>query len=189
MYDEAIERAARLAAAANLVREQPPPVPGDRTPVWDLVVEDMRRRDADGRARYGTPLQAFNGRDALTDAYQEALDLAVYLRQEIEERTPPAPPVLCARSPGWGEARARHLAGHPTCAMCGADGGLHVHHVLPVHLYPEWELDPANLLTLCPRDHHLCGHLLDWHSYNPHAVEDAAAWLAKVRGRPDRRGA
>jgi hypothetical protein len=31
-------------------------------------------------------LQAFNGRDALRDAYEEALDLACYLRQAIAER-------------------------------------------------------------------------------------------------------
>jgi hypothetical protein len=33
------------------------------------------------------PLQAHNGRNALIDAYQEALDLVVYLRQAIEEQT------------------------------------------------------------------------------------------------------
>lgn len=66
--------------------EQPAPVPNDRPAVWDLVIEDMRARDALGRARYGTRLQAGNGRDALRDAYEEALDLAVYLRQAIEER-------------------------------------------------------------------------------------------------------
>jgi hypothetical protein len=32
------------------------------------------------------PLRAHNGRVALVDAYQEALDLAVYLRQEVAER-------------------------------------------------------------------------------------------------------
>jgi hypothetical protein len=48
----------------------------------------MVARDHVGRARYGTPLQAHNGRDALVDAYQEALDLVVYLRQAIEERKP-----------------------------------------------------------------------------------------------------
>lgn len=39
-----------------------------------------------GRQKYGTPLTADNGRDPLVDAYQEALDLVVYLRQAIEER-------------------------------------------------------------------------------------------------------
>ena len=46
----------------------------------------MRERDNIGREKYHTPLQPFNGRDPLIDAYQEALDLAVYLRQAIYER-------------------------------------------------------------------------------------------------------
>ena len=69
------------------IDDQPPPIPSDRPAVWDLVIEDMRQRDVTGRARYGTPLQPHNGRDALVDAYQEALDLVVYLRQAIEERS------------------------------------------------------------------------------------------------------
>lgn len=48
-------------------------------------VDDMRQRDAEGRRKYDTPLQAFNGRRPLVDAYQEALDLVVYLRQAVEE--------------------------------------------------------------------------------------------------------
>jgi len=50
------------------------------------VIADMRERDATGRARYGTPLQPHNGREALKDAYQELLDAAVYLRQHLYER-------------------------------------------------------------------------------------------------------
>jgi len=69
-----------------LSNEQPLPVANDSTPVWELVIADMRERDHVGRQRYGTPLQTNNGRDALIDAYQEALDLVVYLRQAIEER-------------------------------------------------------------------------------------------------------
>jgi hypothetical protein len=71
---------------ANAGAPQPAPVPNDSRPVWDMVIDDMRRRDQTGRQRYGTPLQAGNGRDALRDAYEEALDLCVYLRQAIEER-------------------------------------------------------------------------------------------------------
>lgn len=65
--------------------EQPAPS-GDGPAVWPLVIEDMKARDAAGRSKYGVPLRAHNGRDALVDAYQEALDLAVYLRQAIAER-------------------------------------------------------------------------------------------------------
>lgn len=68
------------------IKDQPAPTSNSRPAVWDLVIKDMQERDAVGRERYGTPLQPFNGRDALVDAYQEALDLAVYLRQAIEER-------------------------------------------------------------------------------------------------------
>ncbi len=65
---------------------QPDPTPNASRPVWELVIEDMQARDRLGRARYGTPLQAHNGRDALQDAYEEVLDLAAYLRQAIAER-------------------------------------------------------------------------------------------------------
>jgi len=62
------------------------PVPNDSRPIWELVIEDMQQRNKVGIAKYGTPLQAHNGRNALVDAYQEALDLCVYLRQAIEEQ-------------------------------------------------------------------------------------------------------
>jgi predicted HAD superfamily Cof-like phosphohydrolase len=69
-----------------VVEEQAPPEPNESPAIWGLVISDMQARDRIGRERYGTPLQAGNGRDALVDAYQEALDQAVYLRQAIEER-------------------------------------------------------------------------------------------------------
>lgn len=73
------------------VTEQAPPVPatGD---VWLLVLEDMRQRREHGIEKYGVPVQVGNGRDALVDAYQECLDLCVYLRQEIETRRLKATP-------------------------------------------------------------------------------------------------
>lgn len=73
---------------ASPIPDQPPPT-GSGVPVWPLVIADMQARDAAGTAKYGTPLRTHNGRDALVDAYQEALDLAVYLRQRIEEDAPP----------------------------------------------------------------------------------------------------
>ena len=68
------------------VYPEPVPVRTDARPTWDLVIEDMTARDQAWRKKYGTPLQAGNGRDSLVDAYQEALDLVVYLRNEIEDR-------------------------------------------------------------------------------------------------------
>ena len=66
--------------------EQPAPTPNDGTPIWELVIADMHARDALGRKRYGMPLQANNGRDALQDLYEELLDAVVYTRQVLEER-------------------------------------------------------------------------------------------------------
>lgn len=67
-------------------KPEPAPIKNELPPVWDLVVTDMLQRDQSGLRKYGTRLQPNNGRDALVDAYQEALDLAVYLRQAIYER-------------------------------------------------------------------------------------------------------
>ena len=64
---------------------EPDPKPSTHPAVWSLVIEDMRARDEMGAKRYRTRLQPFNGRRALVDAYQEVLDLAVYLRQLIYE--------------------------------------------------------------------------------------------------------
>lgn len=66
--------------------KQPPAIPNNRPCVWDLVFADMRERDLIGTRKHGTRLQPFNGRDTLKDAYQEALDLVAYLRQELYQR-------------------------------------------------------------------------------------------------------
>lgn len=66
-------------------QHQPPPVGAGRI-VINQVMDDLRERADAGRIKYGTYLRTNNGRDALWDAYQEALDLAMYLRQAIMER-------------------------------------------------------------------------------------------------------
>ena len=63
---------------------EPEPTPGEAE-VTPLVIADLQSRSDFGARKYGTRLQTFNGRDALKDAYQEALDLCCYLRQRIEE--------------------------------------------------------------------------------------------------------
>lgn len=66
--------------------DNPAPIPNMKPAVWGLVMRDMQERDKFGLEKYGTRLQPFNGRDALKDAYEEALDLCVYLRTAIYER-------------------------------------------------------------------------------------------------------
>lgn len=69
--------------------DQPLPKPSLDPCIQDLVQDDIAARKAVGIQRYGTPLQPHNGRDTLRDAYEEALDLAMYLRQAIYERDNP----------------------------------------------------------------------------------------------------
>jgi len=70
---------------SRFILEEPYPEQSVHPAVWDLVIEDMQERDKLGKERYGTRLQGHNGRDALIDAYQEALDLVVFLRQKLYE--------------------------------------------------------------------------------------------------------
>jgi hypothetical protein len=65
---------------------QSEPTAGSGPVVHELVTADIAARLDVGVATYGRPLRPHNGRDALVDAYQEALDLACYLRQAIYER-------------------------------------------------------------------------------------------------------
>lgn len=71
--------------------DQPLPIPNDRPSAHDLVAADLAARKAHGLRKYGSLLQAFNGRDSLRDAYEEALDLCVYLRTLLEEQAGQAP--------------------------------------------------------------------------------------------------
>lgn len=65
---------------------QPPPKTNGSRPIVDLVVEDLQARKEFGLRKYGTPLQAHNGRDALMDLFQELLDAVLYCKQLIVER-------------------------------------------------------------------------------------------------------
>ena len=64
---------------------EPDPKNGDFI-VADYVLADIELRVQMGLAKYKTKLKTNNGRDALWDAYQEAIDLVMYLRQAILER-------------------------------------------------------------------------------------------------------
>lgn len=65
-------------------RPEHDPVYGDER-ILDLVIDDFNTRAAAGYKKYGTYLMSHNGRNALLDAYQEAIDLVMYLRQLIIE--------------------------------------------------------------------------------------------------------
>jgi hypothetical protein len=61
---------------------------GNNREVYRLVIEDVEQRAAVGKRKYGVTLRPHNGRNALLDAYEEALDKVQYLRQlmlEVED--------------------------------------------------------------------------------------------------------
>ena len=54
--------------------------------VCDMVVSDVHMRRVKGQERYGQPVDWNDGRDYLQEAYEEALDMCVYLRALIAKR-------------------------------------------------------------------------------------------------------
>ena len=94
--------------------------------------------------------------------------------------------IRCAvRSPKWSEVRKRHLENNPNCAACGKNKKVEVHHKKPVHIHPELELDPSNLITLCADPCHiLFGHFMDWKSWNITVEEDCKVYYNRLIKRP-----
>lgn len=66
--------------------EQPKPQ-GTGPEIAPLVIADIEARVKKGEETYGEKLRAFNGRSMILDAYQEALDLCIYLRGKLYEET------------------------------------------------------------------------------------------------------
>lgn len=74
---------------------QPPPLHDvdDNPQCWPALLSEggvepwllalIIERDEMGRRKYGVPLRVWDGRDAVADAMQEALDLAVYLQRAL----------------------------------------------------------------------------------------------------------
>lgn len=90
------------------------------------------------------------------------------------------------RSSHWTSVRREHLKLSPTCAVCGGTRDIEVHHIKPYNLFPELELVPSNLITLCNHFyHHLYfGHLGSYSSFNQSIRSDALDWFNRIKNRP-----
>lgn len=77
-----------LAAVKSKTRpeDQPLPTVNQSGFIQDMVIADIEGRRKLGIQRYGSALQANNGRDALQDLYEELIDACMYIKQEIVER-------------------------------------------------------------------------------------------------------
>lgn len=90
------------------------------------------------------------------------------------------------RSPKWSAVRKQHLAANPFCAACGTNKDLEVHHIVPVHIDSDKELDISNLITLCSKQCHLLfGHLMSYKSWNKDVIKDCEVYYNKVKNRPN----
>lgn len=89
------------------------------------------------------------------------------------------------RSPKWSTVRTQHVKENPGCAVCGKTNKIEVHHIEPVHVNPDRELDPSNLITLCDSPCHLVfGHLMNYKSWNVDVVKDCENYNQKIRNKP-----
>jgi hypothetical protein len=94
-------------------------------------------------------------------------------------------PLNAKRSSQWPKVRKEFLKQNPTCAVCGGNKKLEVHHLHPFYLHPELELDPDNLITLCEGKkgltcHLIFGHLGNYKGINPDCKTDALIWKTKL---------
>lgn len=90
-----------------------------------------------------------------------------------------------SRSSVWVKVRKEHIKNNPTCAACGRNKKIEVHHIKPFHLYPELELDPDNLISLCDDPcHFIFGHLMNYRSWNINVVDDCKKYHEKIQNRP-----
>jgi hypothetical protein len=96
-------------------------------------------------------------------------------------------PAEAKRSGHWRTVRKNHLKKNAECVVCGDTKKLEVHHIKPFHLYPELELEPSNLLTMCESKsygiicHLLIGHNGSYKNINPDVVKDSLAWKEKLK--------
>jgi hypothetical protein len=76
-------------APVSHTEHQPDPIRLDgkiSEPVLPYVLQDFRDKAGVGLDKYQTLLRTNNGRDALADAYQEAVDKVMYLKQLLMEQ-------------------------------------------------------------------------------------------------------
>lgn len=135
----------------------------------------------------------------LRDAAERLRDLHTFPQIPPEAAGAPSSPTapgvagaaFAPRSPGWRKVREEFVKNNPKCSCCGSLHKLEVHHIQPFHLFPEKELDPTNLLTLCSQGpagmncHLLVGHCGVWADYNPSAVTSASYLARMLRNKKD----
>jgi hypothetical protein len=110
----------QLAAANERIRELEAMTEKRRAPesIQSQVRADLVERERLGIERYGTALYPNNGRDALQDAYEEALDMCQYLKQALVEKSATTAPLTPAPSPGADHCWRDWCTSDQPCVHC-----------------------------------------------------------------------
>jgi len=110
------------------------------------------------------------------------------IKKTLESINPEFRKPQVKRNPDWTFLSKQMIerAGNK-CSLCGKSANLTTHHIVPVHVNRDLEMDESNLIVLCENLTHNChfifGHLLNWKSYNDTVRDDAAIWNLKIRDR------
>ena len=86
--------------------------------VWPLVIKDMITRNEEGAKKYNRYLQTDCPDNLLQHAYEEALDLAVYLKTEIEKQKAQSREALEIEKVNNELKRLQQMDGH-NCNLSG----------------------------------------------------------------------
>ena len=84
-----------------------------------------------------------------TPLVTEILERSIYVFNSVKWHFFPNKTFGAKRSPYSKAVEKIHLKKHPLCEICGKRTN-QVHRIRPFHLYPDDELEPTNLITLCP---------------------------------------
>jgi len=107
------------------------------------------------------------------------------LIDRIKNKIPPG----TRRRTAWRLIRNEYIKNHPVCAVCECKKNLEVHHIIPIHIAPDLELEMLNLVTLCTSKkyglncHLLIGHLGNFRRINPDVHNDIILWNRKIKNK------
>jgi hypothetical protein len=165
--------------------------PFEKKLAWDFKFTGIKRHTLHRQAA-NTPTQqtAWDKFVALiyqiVDSMQRKLGLGDYARN-----------FGSVRSPQWGQKRADYLKKHPNCEACGGKVKCTVHHIHPVHLFPQYELlemledGTRNYINLCEGNKQLNCHLILGHAdnfrnkWNPNVTSDASVMFMRLTAKTE----
>lgn len=152
--------------------------------VWNFPFVAVKRYTLNAQVVNPTAWTSFlNWMQQIIDQLKGKLGFGDYVAAKLGGAT---------RSSKWPAARAAYLKKNPACELCGGTTRTTVHHIHPVHLFPQYELlerlpdGTRNYITLCEGKKQLNCHLILGHAdnfrtkWNPSVVADVEQWRTRI---------